>query len=145
MSKWLTAAGILRNNAYMHPNKMGAKDLSRSLTFKEWDERANRLANALLGLGLKAGDRFAAIAYNCVEWMEMYAAAAKGGFVIVPLLFRLTPGEMKYICEHAEVKALIVAREFVEGVNSIRSQLSIPQKNYIFFGDTKTNSTFPSY
>jgi fatty-acyl-CoA synthase len=78
MGKWPNAADVLRNNAFLHPNKMGAKDLSRSLTFKEWNERANRLANALIGLGLKPGDRFAAIAYNCVEWMEIYAAAAKG-------------------------------------------------------------------
>ncbi|HJX03950.1 MAG TPA: AMP-binding protein [Dehalococcoidia bacterium] len=145
MSKWLTAAGILRNNAYLHPNKMGARDLNRSLSFKEWDDRASRLANALAGMGLKQGDRFAAIAYNCVEWMEMYAAAARGGFVIIPLLFRLTPGEIQYICEHAEVRSLIVAREFVEGVDSIRGQLSIPQQNYIFFGDEKTPPGYQHY
>ncbi len=99
MGKWLNAGDMLRNNAYLHPDKMGAKDLGRSLSFKEWNDRANRLANALLGLGLKPGDRFAAIAYNCVEWMEIYAAAAKGGLTIIPLLFRLTPSEYKYICE----------------------------------------------
>ena len=135
--KWLNAADVLRNNAYLHPNKMGIKDLSRSLTYKEWNERANRLSNALLGLGLKPGDSFAAIAYNCVEWMEMYAAAAKGGLIIIPLLFRLTPTEIQYICEHGDVKALIISKEFVEAIDSIRSQLSIPQTNYIFFGDEK--------
>lgn len=134
MGKWLNAADILRNNAYLHPNKMGAKDLTRSLTFSEWNDRANRLANGLLGLGLKHGDRFAAIAYNCVEWMEMYAAAAKGGLTIIPLLFRLTPAEYQYICEHSKAKAFIVAKDFVEGVDSIRDNLAIPRQNYIFFG-----------
>lgn len=42
-----------------------------------------RLANALADMGLKKGDRFAALAYNCVEWMDLYAAAAKGGFILV--------------------------------------------------------------
>jgi len=143
--KWLNAADVLRNNAYLHPDKMGIKDLSRSLTYKEWNERANRLSNALLGLGLKPGDSFAAIAYNCVEWMEMYAAAAKGGLIIIPLLFRLTPTEIQYICEHGDVKALIISKEFVEAIDSIRSQLSIPQTNYIFFGDEKIPQGYQHY
>jgi fatty-acyl-CoA synthase len=145
MGKWPNAADVLRNNAYLHPDKMGAKDLSRSLTFKEWDDRANRLANALLGSGLKPGDRFAAIAYNCVEWMEIYAAAAKGGLTIIPILFRLTPPEYQYICQHGEAKALITAKEFVEGVESIRDQLSIPPANYLFFGDDKAPAGYQHY
>jgi fatty-acyl-CoA synthase len=145
MGKWLNAGDVLRNNAYLHPDKMGAKDLSRSLTFKEWNDRSNRLANALLGSGLKPGDRFAAIAYNCVEWMEMYAAAAKGGLTIIPLLFRLTPTEYHYICEHGEAKAFIVAKDFVEGVDSIRDQLPIARANYIFFGDEKAPDGYQHY
>lgn len=145
MGKWLNAADVLKNNAYLHPDKMGAKDLGRSLTFKEWNDRANRLANALLGLGLKPGDRFAAIAYNCVEWMEMYAAAVKGGLTIIPLLFRLTPTEYQYICEHGEAKAFIVAKEFVEGVDSIRDQLPIPRANYLFFGGEKVPEGYQHY
>jgi acyl-CoA synthetase (AMP-forming)/AMP-acid ligase II len=145
MGKWLNAGDVLRVNSYLHPNKVGAKDLSRSLTCKEWNDRANRLANVLLEMGLKPGDRFAAIAYNCVEWMEMYAAAAKGGFTIIPLLFRLTPAEYQYICEHGEAKALIVEKDFAEGVNSIRGQLSIPQKNYIFFGAEKAPAGYQHY
>jgi fatty-acyl-CoA synthase len=145
MGKWLNAGDMLRNNAYLHPDKMGAKDLSRSLTFKEWNDRANRLANALLGLGLKPGDRFAAIAYNCVEWMEMYGAAAKAGLTIIPILFRLSPSEYQYICEHGEAKAFIVAKEFAEGVDSIRDQLPIPRDNYLFFGDEKAPDGYLHY
>lgn len=145
MGKWLNAGDMLRNNAYLHPDKMGAKDLSRSLTFKEWNNRANRLANALLGLGLKPGDRFAAIAYNCLEWMEIYAAAAKGGLTIIPILFRLIPSEYQYICEHGEAKAFVVAKGFVEGVDSVRDQLSVPRENYIFFGDEKAPEGYQHY
>ena len=42
-------------------------------------------------MGMKKGDRFAVLAYNCVEWMEIYAAAAKGGFVCVPIMFTSFP------------------------------------------------------
>jgi len=145
MGKWLNAGDVLRNNAYLHPDKMGAKDLSRSLTFKQWNERCNRLGNALLGLGLQPGDRFAAIAYNCVEWMEMYGAAAKAGLTIIPILFRLAPPEYQYICEHGEAKVFVVSKEFVEGVDSIRDQLPIPRDNYIFFGDEKAPAGYQHY
>jgi fatty-acyl-CoA synthase len=145
MGKWLNAGEILKNNAYLNPNKMGAKDLTRSLTFQEWNDRSNRLANALLGMGLKPGDRFAAIAYNSVEWMEMYAAAAKAGLVIIPLLFRLTPAEYQYICEHGDAKAFITSADFIDGVNSIRSQLKIPAANYIAFGSPAAPQGYKSY
>ena len=48
-----------------------------------------RLANALMGLGLSKGDRVCVLAYNCVEWLEIYAATALAGLVAVPINFRL--------------------------------------------------------
>ena len=88
-NNWLTAKDVLRVNAFKWPKKIGVKDLNKSYTFKEWNERSCRLANALADMGMKKGDAFAVLAYNCVEWMEIYAAAAKGGFIGVPLMFRL--------------------------------------------------------
>ena len=89
---WMTAKDVLRVNAFKWPDKIGIKDLYKARTFKEWDDRSCRLANALADMGMKKGDRFAVLAYNCVEWMEFYAAAAKGGFICVPLMFRLSAG-----------------------------------------------------
>ncbi|MCS7280935.1 MAG: AMP-binding protein [Desulfobacterota bacterium] len=105
---WLTAKDVLRVNAFKWPNKIGIKDLNKQYTFKEWNERACRLANALANLGMKKGDRFCVLSYNCVEWLEFYAAAAKGGFICVPIMFRLAPPEMEYIINHAEAKVFIV-------------------------------------
>jgi len=126
---------LLSMAAYLYPEKMGAKDLYRSLTFREWNERCNRLANGLLDMGLKKGDKVAVIAYNCLEWMEIYGALAKNGLIAVPIMFRLAPPEYNYILDNSESKAFIVAKEFVEGVNSIKDKLPrIPDSNYIFFG-----------
>lgn len=105
---WLTAKEVLKVNSYKWPNKIGAKDLYKEYTFKQWNERSCRLANALADMGMKKGDRFAALGYNCVEWMEIYAAAAKGGFIVVPIMFRLAPAEMEYNINHSECKVLIV-------------------------------------
>ncbi len=145
MSDWLNAGQVLKNNALIYPDKLGVKDLSRALTFREWNERANRLANAFLGMGLVTGDSVAVIAYNCIEWMEIYAAAAKAGLIVVPLLFRWTPQEYRYVCEHSEAKAIIAQKDFIEGVDSIRHQLDIPENNYLLFGSEFIPAGYRSY
>jgi len=145
MSRWLPVGDVLRMNAMMYPDKMGAKDLDRAMSFKVWNERSVRLANAILGMGLQKGDRIAVLAYNCVEWMEIYAAVAKAGLVVVPIMFRLAGPEISYICENSESKAFIVAKEFTETVDSIREDLAIPDANYIFFGDEKAPAGYQHY
>ena len=57
----------------------------------------------------------AVLAYNCVEWLEIYAATAKAGLVAVPINFRLTAAEARYIVENAEAGALIVQDELAAG------------------------------
>ena len=88
-----TVGQMLATLARLQPNRLGARDLERSMTFAEWDDRACRLANALLSLGLSKGDRVAVLAYNRVEWAEIYAAVAKAGLVAVPVNFRLSAPE----------------------------------------------------
>ena len=85
MKNLLDLGQMLSCHARLSPQRIGARDLERSMTFRQWNSRACRLANALLGLGLSKGDRVAILAYNTIEWVEIYAAAAKTGLVAVPL------------------------------------------------------------
>ena len=85
----LNVGEIVAVHARLRPGKIGARDSRRALTFAQWNSRACRLANALLGLGLSKGDRVAVLAFNRVEWMEIYVALAKAGLVAVPVNFRL--------------------------------------------------------
>ena len=79
MKTVLDLGQMLTAHARLSPQRIGARDLDRSMTFHQWNARACRLANALLGIGLSKGDRVAVLAYNAVEWVEIYAAAAKSG------------------------------------------------------------------
>jgi fatty-acyl-CoA synthase len=125
---------MLSVHARLRPNDLGAQDLDRSLTFVQWNRRACRLANALLGIGLKKGDRFAILAYNTLEWAEIYMAAAKAGLVALPINFRLIGSEVRFIVENADASAVIVQDELAEVVEEIRAALPIPSDNYIHFG-----------
>jgi len=94
---WLNMGEILKVNAIKFPHKMAVKSAERELSFKEYNERACRLANAWLEMGLKKGDRIAALFYNVIEYMEIYAAAAKAGVVTVPVNFRWMGPEIECV------------------------------------------------
>jgi fatty-acyl-CoA synthase len=134
VTRLLNAGEMLAANARLYPDKVGARDLERAMTFRQWNARACRLANALAGLGLKKGERVAVLAYNCVEWVEIYAATAKAGLVAVPINFRLVAPEIRYVIENCEAAALIVQDELLGPIEDIRRDLPISESNYIHFG-----------
>lgn len=130
----LTAGETLSAQARLQPERIGARDLERAMTFRQWNERACRLANGLLALGLRKGDRFAVLAYNRVEWAEIYVAAAKAGLIAVPVNFRLTGAEARFICEDCGVAA-VIAEDALRGlVDGIREALPVPASRFLLIG-----------
>ncbi len=134
MSQLAHVGEVLAMYARMCPDHVGARDLEREMTFRVWFARACRLANALTGIGLGKGDRVCVLAYNCVEWLEIYAAAALAGLVAVPINFRLVGPEIAYIVENCEARALIVQDELLHAFESVRADLPVPAGNIIVFG-----------
>lgn len=135
ISKWMHMGTVLKMNALNYPDKLGWQDKTREYTFKKWNERSCRLANALTGMGVGHKDTFAVIAYNRGEWMDMYASCGKGGQIAVPIMFRLAGPEIEFIVNHSECKAFIVEAPFVELINSIKDRLPVPENGYIYLGD----------
>jgi fatty-acyl-CoA synthase len=134
MNHLLTLADAVAAHARLTPAKLAVRDSRRSLSYAQWHERATRLANGLLSLGLAKGDRVALLAYNCAEWMEIYAGLAAAGLVAVPINFRLTPPEIAYIVQHSEARAVIAQHELADRVDAVRSTLPVPADAYIAFG-----------
>ncbi|ETW95655.1 MAG: hypothetical protein ETSY1_29745 [Candidatus Entotheonella factor] len=131
MRHLLTISDAVATHARLTPNKLGTRDSRRSLSYAQWHERASRLATGLLGLGLNKGDRVGVLAYNCIEWMEIYVALARSGLVAVPLNVRLTAPEMSYILDHSEARAVIASSEFLEILNLIRAEVDIEPQRYV--------------
>ena len=134
MEDLLTFGQMPSVHAQLAPARLGARDLERSMSFAVWNQRACRLANGLLGLGLAKGDRVAVLAHNCLEWAEIYVAAAKAGLVAAPINFRLTGPEARFIVNDAEASAVIVQDELAGLVEEIRRDLAIPDARLIHFG-----------
>src|SRR5262245_27314916 len=145
MGPLLSMGDALRTHARLSPDRLGARDLSRSMTFREWNARSCRLANGLLGLGLTKGDRVSVLAYNCVEWMEIYAAAAKAGLVAVPVNFRLVGGEIGYIVNNCEARAVIVQDDVLGPIEEILADLPIEPGKFVHCGGATTPPVYVAY
>ena len=76
---------IIRQTAARYPDKIGLVHGDRQYSWQEVNNRVNRLAHGLLGLGLQKGDRVAILSRNCNQYLEFYFAAAKAGLISVPL------------------------------------------------------------
>ncbi len=144
MSALLTLAESVAAHARTQPHKIGVRDSKRALSYAQWDERASRLANALLGLGLVKGDRVALLAYNAIEWLEIYVALARAGLVAVPINFRLVGPEIAYIVQHSEARAIIVQDDLRATVEGIRAELPIGAGRYLHFGAASGSHATPA-
>ncbi len=145
MSHLLTLAESVAAHARTQPDKIGVRDSQRTLSYRAWEERANRLANALLGMGLAKGDRVALLAFNTIEWMEIYVALARAGLVAVPINFRLVGPEIAYIVQHSEARAFIVQESLRNVVESIRVELPMDAARYVHFGSSETPKGWQGY
>ncbi|MCM3764771.1 long-chain fatty acid--CoA ligase [Neobacillus niacini] len=81
----------------VRPDRLAVVYNEKRFTYAQFNERVNRLANALLGLGVRKGDRVDALLLNTNEMLEAVFACAKIGAIFVPINFRLSVEEVLYI------------------------------------------------
>jgi len=141
----LTLAQVVESRARLTPLRVVVRDQTRALHYRAWNTRANRLANALLGRGLLKGDRVGVLAYNCLEWAEIYLATAKAGLIAVPINFRLAPREIQYILHDAGVRAVITQDVLQPQIDSIRADLALPSDAFIHFGAPRPSADWLDY
>ena len=100
------------------------------LTFREMNERAARLANALTDLGVAKGHRVAIFQTNSWQYPEQYLAVLKLGAICVPMNFRLKSSEALYILTNSGADVLIFEARYTSMFEEIRSYL-LSIKHYI--------------
>ena len=127
-----TFADIVYRNALLHSDEEAFVYDSQRITFARFNARVNSLIHALCSSGVKKGDVIGILSWNCLEYMDVYGAAMKGGFIASPFNPRFHREELEYLINYSEAKALFVGPELVETVNSLRPR--IPNvKHYISF------------
>jgi len=115
---------ILTRTAKNFPEREGLVVDGQRLTFKQLNERVNRLANALLAKGLKKGDRVGLLFYNSLAYFESYLALYKAGLVWVRLNYRLSFSELINMMKDSQACSLIHGSEFKRVGDEICKELS---------------------
>jgi len=123
----------LARSATYWPNKAAVIFQGQTLTYRALEERSNRLAHALLQLGLKKGDRVAIVSPNRPDIVVAECAFYKLGLVKVALNSRLSPQELEDALTNAEPHACLVGPAHRAVVQGMRARL--PSLNHAIAWD----------
>lgn len=107
---------VITRNARRFPNETALVYRDNRFTFKEYNERVNRLANAIIKLGIKKGDRVSIILDNCHQYCEIMGAAAKAGFILANFSPSLRD-ELSHVTANAEPCMMIVGENHAHKFN----------------------------
>lgn len=89
------------------------------LTYRELDERANRVAHHLVGAGVKPGDFVGIHAWNRAEWIETMIGVHKARAVPININYRYVEAELRYLFDNSGMVALVVERAFADTVAAL--------------------------
>jgi acyl-CoA synthetase (AMP-forming)/AMP-acid ligase II len=127
---------LLTTYAAAMPDKAAVIDPDeRSLTFAELEAAANRLANGLRALGLGTGDRIVWCGPNSVEVLVLLHAARKTGLVAVPLAYRFTAEEMRFVIADSGAVVVLVDAEQAGRIAAVRGELPDVGDVVVFRGE----------
>jgi acyl-CoA synthetase (AMP-forming)/AMP-acid ligase II len=129
----MSIGNIVSRNAINYPNKEALVFEDLRYTWSQLNERVNRLANSLLSLGLKKGEKVALLSENVPAMVEANYALAKIGVVYFPVKTRLFPADISYLIDLSDAGVLIFHRDFSPIVNDIKDKLP-KVKTYIQIG-----------
>jgi fatty-acyl-CoA synthase len=108
----LTPMSFLERSAYVFPDKVAVIHGSRHYTYRQFEERVNRLASALRRAGMEKHDRVAFICPNIPAMLEAHYGVPLAGGILVAINIRLSSDEVGYILKHSGSKFLFVDAEF---------------------------------
>jgi len=133
----------LENIVKAIPDRLAFVQGERRLTWKQFDGRVNRLANALLGLGIKKEERVGIAGFNSIEWMESYFAVSKIGAVPFNLNPRAALDELGYVIEDADAVAIIVEDDYAPIIERVTEGIA-SLKHIIVYGVGKPAQNIPT-
>lgn len=103
-----TFGEVIGRHARTFPDGLALRFGARGTTYAGLDRQSDEIAQALLASGLAPGDRIAHLGKNSDRAILLLIGAAKAGIVLVPIIWRLAPGEIHYILEDSGARILFV-------------------------------------
>ena len=121
----LTFYDVICRNAVTHKNRPAwfEADDARELTFAQYKAQVDRLARGLHNLGIGHGDRIGVLGKNSLQYFLLYGAAGALGAIMLPLNWRLSPGEIAFNLKDCEPSAVFADPEYQDTINQCRDSL----------------------
>ncbi len=116
----LTPLRFLHRAKDLFASKIGIVSGNQQFTYGEFGDRCERLADALLQLGLEPGDRAAYLSFNTHQLLEGYYGVVQARGIIMPLNVRLSEPELLNILQHATPKVVLFEPDFAALLDRIR-------------------------
>lgn len=115
----INLADVLEAMADAVPDRVAIFTRERAWTFAEVDERATRLANHLVGLGVRPGEHVAVHATNRIEWVDALYGCLKARAVPININYKYLHDELAYLYGNADCVAAVIAPEHVDAVRAL--------------------------
>ncbi len=129
----------------LHPEKTAILFEDVSITYRELHQRANGVSCWLQSLGIEKGDRVAAMMRNCPEFIDLYLACARLGAIFVPVNFRLTGPELRYILKNAQPRLFVFGDAHLEMIKALDLQTESPRMLRVALGQGKRPENLPEF
>lgn len=110
----MTVGDILVRATAKFPDKIAVICDDVQLTYARFNERVNRLAQAMTAQGLTKGERIGVLTGNCHQFLEIYFAAAKTGLIFCPYNNMLTPGELADLVNYSSPRWVFLEAAFAD-------------------------------
>jgi len=125
---------LFTKSARSFPDRLAIAYGDYELSYQQANERINKLANGLKGLGIQKASNVAILLHNCPEFLETLFACFKAGLGSVPINFRLHPKECSFIIDNSEAVAVVLGEDFRDSLYALRNEM--PRvKHYICITD----------
>jgi carnitine-CoA ligase len=95
----------------------------KGVTYREVNERTNRIANGLIRLGLEKGDNLATFLPNCLEDAYLWFGAAKAGIIDVPINLANKGDFLSHIIDSSDAKVIVIDRNLIDRLKFIENDL----------------------
>ena len=117
----ITLPGLIEILADTVPDRVAVETIDATYTFAQIDERATRLANHLISLGIQPGDHVAVHSHNRIEWIDAFYGVMKARAVPININFKYLKSELEYLYTNSESVAAIVAPEYTAAAKEAAS------------------------
>jgi len=137
---YVAITDAIASHAKWRPDRTALVCGDQRLTWREFNQAIDRVANGLIKGGLRKGDKVSVLMLNSIEMLEIMMGTVKAGGVIVPLSVMLTAESLATMINDSDSRFIFVGAPFARVIDSIRRDLlNISSEGFFVVGDETQN------